>query len=88
MELDEEFITKTAIEIYIAKMVAMYAGALTGKQVVSAHKCVREKMCKDKTGWDLFECIVDHFHELYDKIKKEGYEKAMEKYSCKDYIVK
>jgi len=88
MELDEEFITKTAIELYIAKMIAMYAGALTGAQVSSAHRCVVEKVCKDKKGWELLSCIVDNLHNLYEKMKEKGYEKAMEEFSCKDYIVK
>jgi len=88
MKLDEEFITNTAIELYIAKMIAMYAGALTGTQVASAHRCVVDKICKDKTGWEALKCIIDNFHAIYDKIKKKGYEEAMKEVTCTEYIVK
>ena len=86
MELDEEFITKTATELFLAKMIAIYAGVLTGKQVAAAHRCVVEKLCKDKKSWDLFACVVDGMHMVYSKARELGFERAMKEITCEEYL--
>jgi len=79
---EEERVIKRAIEEYLAKKIAEYAGELTGTQVVAAHKCVVGRLCADKTGWDALACIVDKMEELYRKIKEVGFEQAMKEYGC------
>ena len=79
---DEEFLIKRAIELYVAKKIAEYAGELTGRQVRAAHRCVVEKLCAGKAGWDALECIVDKMDEVYRKIKEVGFERAMAEYTC------
>lgn len=82
MFLDEEKIVREALELFIAKKIAEYAGELTGAQVTAAHKCVVEKMCAGLSGWKALECIVDGLEKLYKRIKEVGFEKALSEQTC------
>jgi len=83
LDLDEEKIIKRAAELFLAKKIAEYAAEdLTGREVVAAHKCVIEKICADKTGWEALECIIDNMDKLYSRIHEVGFEKAMEEMTC------
>ncbi|MCD6325802.1 hypothetical protein J7L97_05895 [Candidatus Bathyarchaeota archaeon] len=82
LTLDEERIINRAAELYLAKKIAEYAGELTGAQVVAAHKCVVEKICAGKTGWEALECIIDGMEKIYREIEESGFETALRKYTC------
>lgn len=86
--LDSEFVAEKATELFLARFLAEIAGELTGRQVVSAHRCVVGKLCKDKRGWEALECVVDNMDKLYRRIREVGYEKAMEEVDCKELIAK
>ncbi len=86
MELNEEFIATRTSELFIARILSEMAGALTGEQVVAAHKCVVNKVCKDKRGWDLLACIVDNMERMYRLVREVGYERAMVEMTCGELI--
>ncbi|MEM3994972.1 MAG: hypothetical protein QXW40_06240 [Thermofilum sp.] len=82
----EEFVAEKTIELYLARLLSEMAGRLTGKQVVSAHKCVVGKLCRGKSGWEALECVVDNMDRLYRMVREVGYEKAMEEIGCGELI--
>ena len=82
LPLDEELIVKRAVELYLAKKIAEYAGELTGEQVVKAHQCVVTKLCAGKVRWEALKCIVDKMEEVYRRIREVGFEAAMREYTC------
>jgi len=83
LDLDEKTIIKKAAELFLSRKLAELAvGDLTGKEVVSAHRCIIEKVCGDKYGWEALECIIDNMDKLYERIHEVGFEKAMEEMTC------
>ncbi|MEM4853404.1 MAG: hypothetical protein QXQ60_07540 [Thermofilum sp.] len=84
--MDEESVAEKASELYLAKMLSQMAGALSGRQVIAAHKCVVQKVCAGRRGWDMLECVVDNMDKLYRRIREVGYEKAMEEMTCSELI--
>lgn len=74
------------IELFLARTLAELAGALTGKQVAAAHKCVVSVKCGDKRGWDALECIVDNMDKMYRLIREVGFERAMIEMTCSGLI--
>jgi len=82
LQLDEELIARRATELFLAKKIAEYAGELTGAQVVSLHRCVVEKLCRGKRGWEALKCIVDKMDEIYRRVKEIGFEATLREYTC------
>lgn len=84
--MDEDFIAEKATELFLARVLAELAGELTGRQVVAAHRCVMEKVCKGKLGWERLACVVDNMEKMYRLVREVGYERAMMEMTCGELI--
>lgn len=71
-----------ANDLFRAKVSAMMAGKFTGTEVVELDRCVVDVVCKGKTGWDRFSCVVDNMHKIYDVADREGVNKALGEMGC------
>lgn len=75
-----------ALEQFLAKEIAEHAGAYKGAEVRALHRCVVEKICAGKTGWDALQCVVDNMDKIYSEAEEVGVKEALSKYTCIEFL--
>lgn len=82
VNIDDDAVIEATIREYLGKRHAEALGAFSGKDVARGHKCVTKVVCKDKSSWDLLECIVDEMDAFYKDAEIRGIERALDVRNC------